>query len=246
VEGFAIAADMCYLLKPTFTVHSVAQVHAAAEFLTVDEITEATKRFMHAHIFSHWRHCTSFLQHYERTGAPVDEYIEFRCHKVIATACVKAFTEIKHVSPPSAYISGPLTPAAPLKAPPSSACQSLTELLVAVCSLPDRHAAEIINTLVDSDVNLSLKCRQGRNVRCWLESVMEDECGNDRARCWVILCLSRMLLKNAPAKRPWMELSSQYWCCLLEHADLLLPLLDDPSLKVLLPTSLLQISACER
>jgi hypothetical protein len=28
-----------------------------------------------------------------------------------------------------------------------------------------------------------------------------------------------------------MELSSQYWCSLLEHADLLLPLLDEP-LKV--------------
>jgi hypothetical protein len=82
VEGFAIAADMCYLLKPSFTVHSVARVHAAAEFLAMDEITESTKRFMHAHVFSHWRQCVAFLQHYQRVGAPVDEYVEFRCHKV--------------------------------------------------------------------------------------------------------------------------------------------------------------------
>ena len=57
---------------------------------------------------------------------------------------------------------------------------------------------------------------------------MEDECADDRARCWVVLCLARMLLKNAPSKRPWMGLSSQYWCSLLEHADMLLHLLEEP------------------
>lgn len=232
VEGFAIAADLCYLLKPTFTLTNVALVHAAAEFLTMDDITDATKKFMHANIFSHWRYSTAFLLSYPRTSAPVDEYVELRCQKVIITACVKSFSETKHVSAPSTYISGPLT-----VKPPSSACQTLTELLVAVCSLPDRYAAEIVNTLVDSDVNLSLKCRQGRGVRGWLESVLEDECESDRARCWVLLCLSRMLLKNAPGKRPWLELSSQYWCSLLERIDLLLPLLDDPPLKVLFPPS---------
>lgn len=227
-EGFAIAADMCYMCKPTFTVLNVPLVHATAEFLTMDDIIEATKKFMHANIFAHWRYCINFLQTYRRLAAPVDEYVEYRCQKVIAAACVKSFTEIKHVSAPSAYISGPLTPA-PLKQ--SSACQSLTELLVQVCSLPDLYAAEIINTLVDSDVNLNLKCRQGRNVRAWVDYLMEDECSDDRARGWALLCLARMLLKNAPTKRPWMELSSQYWCSLLEHADLLLPLLEEP-LKV--------------
>nr|XP_024385970.1 BTB/POZ domain-containing protein At5g48800-like isoform X3 [Physcomitrium patens] len=226
VEGFAIAVNMCYLIKPSFTVKNVALVCAAAEFLAMEDVTESARKFMHSNIFSHWRYCVNYLQNYTRIGSPVDEYVEFRCQKVLATACVKCFTEIKHVSAPSAYISGPLTAVPPKQS--SSACQTLTELLVQVCSLPDIYAAEIINTLVDSDVNLNLKCRQGRNVRRWLESVIDDECQSDKARCYVLLCLSRMLLKNAPTKRPWMELSSQYWCSLLEHADQLLPLLGDP------------------
>lgn len=228
---------MCYLLKPELTVLNVALVCAAAEFLDMEEVTESAKKFMHSNIFSDWCSCINFLHNYTRIGSPIDEYVESRCQKTLETACVKSFTEIKHVSAPSSYISGPHS-AIPLKQS-SGACQTLTELLVQVCSLPDIHVAEIVDTLVNTDVNLNLKCRQGRNVRAWLENVMEDECQSDKARYWILLCLSRMLLKNVPAKRPWMELSSQYWCSLLEHADQLLPLLDEPLYKVHLLSSAL-------
>lgn len=220
---------MCYLLKPDLTELNVGLVLAAAEFLAMEEVTESAKQFMNSNIFSHWRNCINFLHNYTRIGSPIDEYVESRSLAVLATACVKSFTEIKHLSAPASYISGPHS-AIPLKQS-SSACQTLTELLVQMCSLPDIYVSQIVDTLVNTDVNLNLKCRQGRNVRSWLENLMDDECESDEARCWILLCLSRMLLKNAPAKRPWMELSSQYWCSLLEHADQLLPLLDDP-LKV--------------
>ncbi|KAG0614736.1 hypothetical protein M758_6G200100 [Ceratodon purpureus] len=229
VEGFAISADMCYLLKPNLTELNVARVCAAAEFLAMEEVAESAKQFMESHIFVQWRNCLKFLHSYTRLGSAVDGYVESSCQKVLVSACVKSLTEIKHVSAPSSYISGPLA-AVTLKQS-SGTCQTLTELLVRVCSLPDIYAADIIDTLVDSDVNLNLKCRQGRNIRSWLENVMENECQSDKARCWILLCLSKMLLKNAPSKRPCMELSSQYWCSLLEHADQLLPLLEDPLTK---------------
>lgn len=231
-EGFRVAADMCYLLKPNYTVQNAPLVCATAEFLGMEEVEESAKKFMHTNIFSHWRFCINFLQQFTRTGCPVDEYVESRCQKVLVAACVKSFTETKHLSAPAAYISGPLTSTSnPIK-PSSSPCQTLTELLVQVCSLPDAYAAEMINTLVESDVNLNVKCRQGRSVRSWLDNVMEEECRSDRARSWVLLCLSRMLLKGAPTDRPCLELSSQYWCSLLEHADHLVALHDGDDVKV--------------
>lgn len=182
----------------------------------MDEILESTKKYMYANIFTHWRLCINFLQQYQRIGSPVDEYVESRCRKVLVTTCSKAFAETKHLSAPSKYISGPLTSIPPTRTSP---CQNLSEIIVHICSLPDMYALEVIDMLVEADVNLNLKCRQGRNVRSWLNSVIEDECQTDKSRFWVLLFLSRMLLKGAPAKRPWMELSSQYWCSLLEHVD---------------------------
>jgi hypothetical protein len=35
-----------------------------------------------------------------------------------------------------------------------------------------------------------------------------------------------MLIAGAPENQPWMELSSQYWCTLLEHVDHLMTLVD--------------------
>lgn len=212
---------MCYLLNPALTMLNVAAVYAAAEFLAMEEVAETAKHFMHTNIFSHWRSCTNFLRNYTPTGSPItDEYVASHCQTVIVTACVKLFTEIKHLSAATCFkISG---------SHKEAGSGALTELLVQMSSLPDVYVAEIVKMLVDRDVNLSLKCRQGRNVRRWLENLLEDECPNETARCWILLCLSRMLLKNVPVKRPWLELCSQYWCTLLEQIGLLVPLLDDP------------------
>jgi hypothetical protein len=93
--------------------------------------------------------------------------------------------------------------------------------------------SEALDALVEADVNLNAKCRQGRNVRSWLDSVLKDDCPTDRTRCWVTLCLARMLTRAAPDRHPWLELSSQYWCSLLEHLDQLASLLtDDEDMQV--------------
>jgi hypothetical protein len=150
----------------------------------------------------------------------VDEYVEIRCMKVIVVACAKAFGETKHLTAPMFLASR--TPGNQQTSP----CQTSTEILVQMSSLPDSYASEVINALVDAEVNLNLKCRQGRSVRSWLNSLIDDNCQTDRARCWVVLCLSRMLIAGAPENQPWMELSSQYWCTLLEHVDHLMTLVD--------------------
>ncbi|CAK9236629.1 unnamed protein product [Sphagnum troendelagicum] len=220
VEGFSAIADFCYLVKPNYTIQNVAAIRAAAEFLGVVDVLESTKKFLYANIFVQWQASVSFLRHYRQLGSPVDEYVEIRCMKVIVVACAKAFGETKHLTAPMFLASR--TPGNQQTSP----CQTSTEILVQMSSLPDSYASEVINALVDAEVNLNLKCRQGRSVRSWLNSLIDDNCQTDRARCWVVLCLSRMLIAGAPENQPWMELSSQYWCTLLEHVDHLMTLVD--------------------
>ncbi|BBN00678.1 hypothetical protein MPTK1_2g01120 [Marchantia polymorpha subsp. ruderalis] len=214
-EGFAAAADFCYLVKPTFTVQNVAQIRAVADYLGMADLLESTKKFLYVNVFSHWRFSAAFLQQYKRLNSPVDEYIESRCLKVIVVACTKAFSETKYLSAPMPLASSVATGATWQSSP----SQALTEIIVRMVSLPDCYVAEVVDSLVEMQINLNLKCRQGRNVRSWLDSVLADECVSDKARCWMVLCLARLLLKGAPTTRPWLELSSQYWCSLLEHMD---------------------------
>lgn len=208
-EGFAGAADYAYLIKPLYTPQTVPQIRAAAEYLGMHDVLDSTKRYLYTTIFAHWRTATSFLQHYQPMGCTVDSYIETRCLKVLVAALARAFGETKHLSAPMSLRPN-------LQETP---CQALSEILVRTASLPDAYAAEALDALVEADVNLNVKCRQGRGVRGWLGSVLEDECGSERARCWVVLCLGRMALRSAPEGRPGLELSSQYWCCLLEWVD---------------------------
>lgn len=214
--------DYCYLIKPTYTVQNVAPIRAAADYLGMNDVLESTKKFLYTNIFAHWRTSVGFLQQYHPLGSTVDEYIETRCLKVLVAALARAFGETKHLSAPMQISAVSRT--GNLQ---SSPCQALSEILVRTASLPDAFAAEALDALVEADVNLNAKCRQGRNVRSWLESVVEDECATDRARCWVVLCLARMLTRAAPDSGPWLELSSQYWCSLVEHLDRLVSLLDD-------------------
>ncbi|KAL2641424.1 hypothetical protein R1flu_009011 [Riccia fluitans] len=230
-EGFAAAADFCYLVKPTFTLQNVAEIRAAAEYLGMADLLESTKKFLYVNVFSHWRFSAAFLQQYKRLNSPVDEYIESRCLKVIVVACTKAFSETKYLSAPMPLASSVATGATWQSSP----SQALTEVIVRMVSLPDVYAAEVIDSLVEMQVNLNLKCRQGRNVRSWLDSVLTDECSSDKGRCWMVLCLSRLLLKGAPSTRPWLELSSQYWCSLLEHLDGLMAVADEPMHNRLIP-----------
>lgn len=218
-EGFTGAADYCYLIKPTYTVQNVAKIRAAAEYLGMTDVLESTKRYLYTNIFAHWRASVGFLQQYQPMGSPVDEYIETRCLKVLVAALARAFGETKYLSAPMPGRAGNNLQGTP--------CQALSEILVRTASLSDAYASEALDALVEADVNLNVKCRQGRNVRSWLDSVLEDECGTDRARCWVALCLARMLCRAAPDTRPCLELSSQYWCCVLEHVDHLVSALDD-------------------
>ncbi|KAH7424059.1 hypothetical protein KP509_12G087900 [Ceratopteris richardii] len=212
-EGFSAAADFCYLIKPTYTLDNVAKIRAVAEHLGMVELQDSTKKFLYMNIFSHWRSSIAFLQQYQRLNSPVDQYIESRCLKVISAACIKAFFDTK-------YLSAPI----PLSATgsntwQSSPCQVLTDTLVRVSSLPDEYVQEVIEELVNGEVNLNLKCRQGRNVKSWLDHTITTECRTDRSRCWVVICLTRMLEKSVTMDRPWLELSSQYWCGLLEHVQ---------------------------
>ncbi|EFJ22755.1 hypothetical protein SELMODRAFT_415939 [Selaginella moellendorffii] len=280
--AFSTAADFCYLIKPAFTFSNVARVRSVAAELGMPDLLDSAKRFLYTSVFSHWRSCAGFLQHYSRFGdSPVDDYIESRCLKVLASALTKAFADTKHVSVPlprnlssksagrgfleggskcpaaasggAAASSGSSTlgsSGSPSTAPPkaaaaataattttttwhcsSSPCSSLTEVLVTMASrLPDLYMAPLVATLVEADVNLSLKCRQGRNVRAWLSHVLRDECGSlsppsssssgHRARCWIVIALAEMLLRRSSS----LELSSQYWCSLLEHVEELLAL----------------------
>jgi hypothetical protein len=227
VEGFSAIADFCYLLKPNFTLENVAPIRAAAEFLGVTEVLECSKKFLYVNVFVQWQASVSFLQHYRRLSSPVDEYVETRCLKVIVAACAKAFGETKYLTAPILFLANRTPENNHHRHTTSSQCQTLTEILVHMSSLPDAYASEAIEALVDAKVNLNLKCRQSRNVRSWLNSLIDNDCQTDRARCWVVLCLSRMLIKGAPAIRPWMELSSQYWCTLLEHVDHLVTMVDE-------------------
>lgn len=234
-EGFSAAADFCYLLKPSFNLQNIAQIRAGAEFLGMPDLLESTKKFLYVNVFSHWRFSAAFLQQYQRLDSPVDDFIESRCRKVIVLACSKAFGETK-------YLSAPMPLARSVASGTtwqSSPSQALTEIIVQVVSLPDLYVAKVVESLVDMQINLNLKCRQGRNVRSWLDSVLAEECVSDKARCWMVLCLSRLLLKGAPTSRPWLELSSQYWCSLLEHVDRLFSVVDEPMKERLLPVKTL-------
>lgn len=233
VEGFSASADFCYLIKPSYTVQNIAQIRASAEFLGMADVLESTKKYLYTNVFAHWRASVAFLHQYQRLNSPVDEYVETRCLKVVVAALARAFGETKYLSAPM-----PLT-AVTAGNWQSSPCQALTEILVRTASWPDVYASESMDALVDADVNLHIKCRQGRNVRSWLDSVIENDCPTDRARCWVTLCLSRMLLKGAPECQPWMELSSQYWCSLLEHVDHLEAVVDEDMQVAPLPWTFL-------
>lgn len=212
VEGFSVAADFSYLIKPTYTLENVAKIRAVAEHLGMVELQDSTKKFLYMNIFSHWRSSIAFLQQYQRLHSPVDEYIESRCLKVISAACIKAFFDTKYLSAPI-----PLTGSGSSNTWQSSPCQLLTDTLIRVASMPDMYVQEVVEELVNGEVNLNLKCRQGRNVKGWLDSTIMVECRTDKARCWVVICLTRMLEKSVTMDRPWLELSSQYWCSLLEH-----------------------------
>lgn len=217
-EGFTGAVDYCYLIKPSYTLQNVASIRAAAEYLGMADVLESTKKFLYTNVFTHWRASVGYLHLYLPQGAPVDEYIETRCLKVLVAALARAFGETKYLSAPIVTT----TPGNPQSSPSPSPCETLSEILVTVASLPDAYAGESLEALVEADVNLNVKCRQGRNVRRWLRSVVEDKCVSDRARCWVVLCLARMAARGAPESRPWLELASQYWCSLLEHVEHLL------------------------
>lgn len=158
-EGFRVAVDYCYLIKPNYTVQNVAQIRAAAEYLGMSPVLESTKKFLYTNIFAHWRASVGYLHQYQPLGSPVDEYIETRCLKVLVAALARAFGETKHLSAPSPLTTGNLQ---------SSTCVALAEILVRVASLPDTYASEALDALVEADVNLNVKCRQGRNVRGWL------------------------------------------------------------------------------
>ncbi|KAJ7562191.1 hypothetical protein O6H91_03G058100 [Diphasiastrum complanatum] len=212
LEAFSMAADFCYLIKPTYSFHNVGPIRAVAELLGMNDLMDSTKKFLYTNVFGHWRSCVSFLQSYKRVHPPVDDYIVSRSLKVITSTCTKAFSDAKHVSAPiplSAIQSGAWQP---------SPCQTLTEMLATVASLPDDHISQVIDTLVDAKVSLHIKCRQGRHVRAWLDYLIIDQCRTDRERSWVVLLLVKMLVTNAPQSRPWLELSSHYWCSLLERA----------------------------
>jgi hypothetical protein len=216
--------DYCYLIRPTYTVQNIARIRAAAEYLGMADVMGSTKRFLYTNVFAHWRASVAYLQHeHERLNAPVDEYIETRCLKVIVAALARAFGETKYLSAPMQTPKHVQSASAP--------CEALAETLARVASLPDLYAGEALDALVEADVNLSLMCRQGRNVRAWLASVVHGECvsSDHRARCWVVLCLARMVARGAPECGPWLELSSQYWCSLLEHLERLVnvPIADD-------------------
>ncbi|KAJ7564170.1 hypothetical protein O6H91_02G005700 [Diphasiastrum complanatum] len=219
-EAFSFAADFCYLIKPTYSFHNVGPIRAVAEFLGMNDLMDSTKKFLYTNVFCHWRSCVSFLHSFKIVHPPVDDYIDSRCIKVITSACTKAFLDAKHVSAPislSVMASGSWQP---------SPCQTLTEMLATVASLPDEYMSKVMDTLVEAEVNLHIKCRQGRHVRAWLDYLINDQCRTDRARSWVVLLLAKMLLKNAPQTKPWLELSSQYWCSLLERAAQLVKIAD--------------------
>eukprot|EP00250_Pteridium_aquilinum_P013439 c21343_g1_i1 orf=717-2396(-) len=229
-EGFSVAADFSYLIKPTYTLENVAKIRAVAEHLGMAELQDSTKKFLYMNIFSHWRSSIAFLQQYKRLESPVDDYIESRCLKVISAACIKAFFDTKYLSAPI-----PLSGSGSSNAWQSSPCQVLTDTLVRVASMPDEYVQEVVEELVNGEVNLNLKCRQGRNVKGWLDSTITAECRTDRARCWVVICLTRMLEKSVTMDRPWLELSSQYWCSLLDHAGNLMKRADVHMLERLQP-----------
>ncbi|GLJ36477.1 hypothetical protein SUGI_0732520 [Cryptomeria japonica] len=213
-EAFSLAANFCYLLKPEYTFHNVGHIRKVAEFLGMPDLVDGTKKFLYANVFSNWSLSADFLGQYQRVGdVAVDEYIETRCVRAIVNGCTKAFVETKQLRVQKAMLSA-LTP---------SPCpsQQLTEILVTVAQLPDRYVQDVIDALVKCHLNLHIKCRQGRNVRGWVDSLIHEECKTNRSRFWVIVCLSRMLQKSCSTDRPWLELSSQYWCSLLENADLL-------------------------
>ncbi|KAI5082520.1 hypothetical protein GOP47_0002263 [Adiantum capillus-veneris] len=229
-EGFSVAADFSYLIKPTYTLENVAKIRAVAEHLGMAELQDSTKKFLYTNIFSHWRSCIAFLQQYKRLDSSVDDYIESRCLKVISAACIKAFFDTKYLSAPI-----PLGGSGSSNTWQSSPCQILTDTLVRVASLPDEYVQEVVEELVNGEVNLNLKCRQGRNVKGWLDSTIMIECRTDRAKCWVVVCLIRMLEKSVTMDRPWLELSSQYWCGLLEHLEALMKIADLHMLERLQP-----------
>lgn len=210
-DAFSVAADFCYLIKPTYTFENVARVRAVAEYLGMAELLDSTKKFLYMNVFNNWKSSMAFLHQYKRLQSPVDDYIELRCLKVISAACMKAFFDTKSLSAPI-----PINNTSS-NTWQSSPCQLLTDILVRTASLPDQYVDEVIEELANGEVNLNLKCRQGRNVKGWLDSIMKVECRTDRERCWVAICLTRLLEKSVTSDRPWLELSSQYWCNLLEH-----------------------------
>ncbi|CAM6105886.1 unnamed protein product [Calypogeia fissa] len=237
IEAFSDAADFCYQMKPTITLQNVAQISAVADYLGMLDLLENAKKYLYANVFAHWKYSTTFLQNYRRLDCPVDDYIQTRCLKVIIESCAKAFAETTYLCAPM-----PLTTTASNSVPTSksqwqtSPSRALTEIIVQVVSLQDLYISNVVESLVEMQVNLNIKCRrQGRHVRSWLEIVLTDECASDKARCWMVLWLSRLLLKGAPTTRPWLELSSQYWCSLLQHMDKLLPLVDESMQERLVP-----------
>ncbi|EFJ32240.1 hypothetical protein SELMODRAFT_407558 [Selaginella moellendorffii] len=228
--AFSIAADFCYIIRPSFTTANVAAVRAAAEFLGMADLIDSTKKFLYSNVFLSWKSCVTFLREYQPIYPSTDEYIELRALKVVTAACTKAFLDTKHVSVPisSLAIAASASASTTWHSSPSA---NLKDALIAVAQLPDRYSMQLLDQLVASDTNLNIKCRQSRSVREWIDYLLRSECKRIKPRIWIVLCLARMLLKNAPRKRPWLELSSQYWCSLLEHAAGLMAQTDDPAAR---------------
>eukprot|EP00249_Psilotum_nudum_P008658 c21428_g1_i1 orf=636-2168(+) len=229
-QAFSVAADFCYLIKPNYTLQNIAKIRAIAEFLGMTELIDSTETFLHKNVFDRWRSSVAFLQQYQRLQSPVDEYIESRCLKTITVACTKAFSDTKTLSAPI-----PLSSSGSSNSWQTSPCQVLTDILVRTASLPDHFILEVIDELVADEVNLNLKCRQGRKVKGWLDHTIMVECKSNQSKCWVVICLTRMLERSVTPVRPWLELSSQYWCTLLEHVGCLMKVADSEILEKLEP-----------
>lgn len=210
-EAFSMAADFCYLMKPHYTFQNVGGIRAVGQFLGMPDLLESTKKYLYANVFGNWRLSAAFLEEYQRVEeVAVDEYIETRCVRAIVSGCTKAFVETRQLCAPMSSLNWEAAP---------SPSQTLTEILARVAHLPDRYVQDVIDALVKCRLNLNIKSRQGRYVRGWIDNLINEECKTSRSRFWVIVCLSRMLQKSCSNDRPWLELSSQYWCTLLENTD---------------------------
>lgn len=211
LEAFAMAVDFCYCMKPHYTFENVGGIRAVGQFLGMPDLLESTKKYLYANVFGSWRLSAAFLEKYQRVEeVAVDEYIETRCVRTIVSGCTKAFVETRQLCAPMSSLNWKTV---------QSPSQTLTEILARVAHLPDRYVQDVIDGLVKCHLNVNIKSRQGRYARGWIDNLINEECKTSRSRFWVIVCLSRMLQKDCSNDRPWLELSSQYWCALLENAD---------------------------